>query len=150
MGDFCIFGQKWVINITKLSMQNRIFLSFRPPRPKMALLRGRNGIERVMGWLHLWFHFHIRGKSGPQMKLFIRDLDFPDLVISWCRHKVYENMDLESQDPRFNAHLGLDQNLIWTKKLKCCHPIMFVVWARFPHMKMRYLLRRAIPKPPYQ
>ena len=29
----------------------------------------------------------------------------------------YENMDLESQDPIFNANLGQDENLIWTKKL---------------------------------
>ena len=31
-------------------------------------------------------------------------------------------MDLESQYPRFNAHLGLDQNLIWTKELRCAIP----------------------------
>ena len=46
---------------------------------------------------------------------FIWDPDFPDLLDSRCCHKVYENMDLENQDPRFNANLGLDQNLIWTK-----------------------------------
>ena len=52
---------------------------------------------------------------------FIWDLDFPDLVNSRCRHKVYENMDMESQDPRFSANLGLDQNSIWTKNLRCSH-----------------------------
>ena len=31
-------------------------------------------------------------------------------------------MDLKSQDPSFNAHLGLDQNLIWTKVLRCATP----------------------------
>ena len=31
-------------------------------------------------------------------------------------------MDLESQDPRFNANLGLDQNIIRIKKLRCSHP----------------------------
>ena len=41
---------------------------------------------------------------------FIWDPDFPDLLNSRCRHKVNENMDLESQDPRFNANLGQDQN----------------------------------------
>ena len=46
---------------------------------------------------------------------FIWDPDFPDLLNSRCRHEVHQNMDLESQDPRFNANLGLDQNLIWTK-----------------------------------
>ena len=35
----------------------------------------------------------------------------------------YENMDLESQDPIFNANLGQDENLIWTKKLRCSHSI---------------------------
>ena len=30
-------------------------------------------------------------------------------------------MDLESQDPIFNANLGQDENLIWTKKLRCSH-----------------------------
>ena len=33
----------------------------------------------------------------------------------------YKNMDLESQDPIFNANLGQDENLIWTKKLRCSH-----------------------------
>ena len=46
---------------------------------------------------------------------FIWDPDFPDLLDSRCCRKVYENMDLENQDSRFNANLGLDQNLIWTK-----------------------------------
>ena len=27
----------------------------------------------------------------------------------------YENMALESQDPRFNADLDLDENMIWNK-----------------------------------
>ena len=54
---------------------------------------------------------------------FIWDLDFPDLLNGRCRHKVYENMDLESQDPRFNANLGLDQNSIWTKNLRYSHSI---------------------------
>ena len=53
---------------------------------------------------------------------FIWDPDFPNLLNSRCCHKVYENMDLESQDPRFNANLGLDENSIWTKKLRCSHP----------------------------
>ena len=44
-------------------------------------------------------------------KTFVWYLDFPDLVNSRCSHKVNENMDLESQGPRFNANLGLDQNL---------------------------------------
>ena len=35
----------------------------------------------------------------------------------------YKNMDLESQDPIFNANLGQDKNLIWTKKLRCSHSI---------------------------
>ena len=30
-------------------------------------------------------------------------------------------MDLESQDPIFNANLGQDENLMWTKKLRCSH-----------------------------
>ena len=30
---------------------------------------------------------------------FIRDPDFPDLLNSRCRHKKYENMNLEIQDP---------------------------------------------------
>ena len=29
----------------------------------------------------------------------------------------YKNMDVENQDPIFNANLGQDENLIWTKKL---------------------------------
>ena len=29
-----------------------------------------------------------------------------------------KNMDLESQDPIFNANLGQYENLIWTKKLR--------------------------------
>ena len=33
----------------------------------------------------------------------------------------YKNMDLESQDPIFNDNLGQDENLIWTKKLRCSH-----------------------------
>ena len=33
----------------------------------------------------------------------------------------YKNIDLESQDPIFNANLGQDENLIWTKKLRCSH-----------------------------
>ena len=33
----------------------------------------------------------------------------------------YKNIDLESQDPIFNANLGPDKNLIWTKKLRCSH-----------------------------
>ena len=36
----------------------------------------------------------------------------------------YKNMDLESQDPIFNANLGQDENLIWTKKLRCSHSIL--------------------------
>ena len=36
----------------------------------------------------------------------------------------YKNMDLESQDPIFNANLGQDDNLIWTKKLRCSHSII--------------------------
>ena len=32
-------------------------------------------------------------------------------------------MDLESQDPIFNAYLGQYENLIWTKKLRCSHSI---------------------------
>ena len=35
----------------------------------------------------------------------------------------YKNMDLESQDPIFNANLGQDENLIWTKKLRCSQSI---------------------------
>ena len=35
----------------------------------------------------------------------------------------YKNMDLESQDPIFNANLGQDENLIWTKKIRCSHLI---------------------------
>ena len=31
----------------------------------------------------------------------------------------YKNMDLESQDPIFNANLGQDEKLIWTKKFRC-------------------------------
>ena len=38
----------------------------------------------------------------------------------------YKNMDLESQDPIFNANLGQDENLIWTKKLRCSHTIMLL------------------------
>ena len=38
----------------------------------------------------------------------------------------YKNMDLESQDPIFNANLGQDENLIWTKKLRCSHSMMLV------------------------
>ena len=33
----------------------------------------------------------------------------------------YKNMDLESQDLIFNANLGQDENIIWTKKLRCSH-----------------------------
>ena len=53
---------------------------------------------------------------------FIWDPDFPDLLNNRCRHKVNENMDLISRVPRFNANLGLDQNFIWTEKLRCSHP----------------------------
>ena len=67
-----------------------------------------------MGWLHLWFLFHIRGKSGPRQNFYLGSWLSWFLLNSWCRHKVNENMDLESQDPRFNANLG--QILIWTKK----------------------------------
>ena len=35
----------------------------------------------------------------------------------------YKNMNLESQDPIFNANLGQDENLPWTKKLRCSHSI---------------------------
>ena len=54
---------------------------------------------------------------------FIWDPDFPDLLNSTCRHKVNGNIDLESQDPKFNANLGPGQNLIWTEKLRYSHPI---------------------------
>ena len=41
---------------------------------------------------------------------FIWDPDFPDLLNSRCRHKVYKNMDLGSKNSTFNANLGIDQN----------------------------------------
>ena len=40
-------------------------------------------------------------------------------------------MDLESQDPIFNANLGQDENLIWTKKLRCSHSIRLTGQAAF-------------------
>ena len=74
-----------------------------------------------MEWLHIYdFSSMLESNMDPD-GTFIWDLDFPDLLKGRCRHKVYENMDLESQDSRFNANLGLDQNLIWTKKLRCSH-----------------------------
>ena len=30
---------------------------------------------------------------------------------------------MESQDPRFNANLDPDKNLIWTRKFRCSQPI---------------------------
>ena len=41
----------------------------------------------------------------------------------------YKKMDLESQDLIFNANLGQDENLIWTKKLRCSHSIKLEVSA---------------------
>ena len=38
--------------------------------------------------------------------------------------QAYKNIDLESQDPIFNANLGQDENLNWTKKLRCSHSII--------------------------
>ena len=32
-----------------------------------------------------------------------------DVVTVYEKYKVYENMDLEIQDPKFNAHLGLQR-----------------------------------------
>ena len=61
---------------------------------------------------------------------FIWNPDFPDLLNSTCRHKVNGNIDLESLDPKFNANLGPDQNLIWTEKLRCSHPITVSKVAR--------------------
>ena len=53
------------------------------------------------------------------MKLLSGIVTFLIYLIVHVATKVYENMDLESQDPRFNANLGLDQNLIWTKTVRC-------------------------------
>ena len=39
----------------------------------------------------------------------------------------YKNMDLESRDPIFNANLGQDENLIWTKKPRCSHSIRLLI-----------------------
>ena len=36
----------------------------------------------------------------------------------------YKNMDLESQDPIFNANLGQDENLIWTKNSDVATPLI--------------------------
>ena len=42
-----------------------------------------------------------------------------------------KNLDLESQDPIFNANQGQDENLIWTKKLRCSHSItMFTLLSK--------------------
>ena len=38
--------------------------------------------------------------------------------------KVDKNMDLESQDPIFNANLGQDENLIWTKNSDVATPLI--------------------------
>ena len=50
-----------------------------------------------------------------------------------------KDMDLESPDPIFNANLGPDENLIWTKKLRCSHTIrheyMFILLARSALLK---------------
>ena len=35
-----------------------------------------------------------------------------------------KNMDLESQDPIFNANLGQDENLIWTKNSDVATPLI--------------------------
>ena len=56
-------------------------------------------------------------------EIFVWDPDFPDLLNSRCRHKVYENIYLESQDPRFNANPGLDKILSGPQKLRFSNPI---------------------------
>ena len=42
-------------------------------------------------------------------------------------------MDLESQDPIFNANLGQDENLIWTKKLRCSHSTRESLYERITY-----------------
>ena len=71
----------------------------------------------------IYYFYSILEANLDTDKTFVWYLDFPDLVNSRCSHKVNENMDLESQGPRFNANLGLDQNLIWTEKLRCSQSI---------------------------
>ena len=58
---------------------------------------------------------------GPD-ETFIWDLDFPDLLKSRCCHKVIKILDLESQDPIFNANLGQDEKLVWTKNSDVANP----------------------------
>ena len=54
----------------------------------------------------------------------------------------YKNMDLESQDPIFNANLGQDENLIWTKKLRCSHSINLPFTQNSSEIAHDQMLRR--------
>ena len=49
----------------------------------------------------------------------------------------YKNMDLESQDPIFNVNLGQDENIIWTKKLRCSHSITLEISKQKPATALR-------------
>ena len=53
----------------------------------------------------------------------------------------YKNMDLESQDPIFNANMGQDENLIWTKKLRCSQSITLTFFPiRDKTLKLKEML----------
>ena len=53
----------------------------------------------------------------------------------------YKNMDMESPDPIFNANLGQDENLTWTKKLRCSQSILNQVHSK----AYRWHLKAACP-----
>ena len=50
----------------------------------------------------------------------------------------YKNMDLERQDPIFNANLGQDEKLIWTKKFRCSQSMTPTFEAQHPHYQGTY------------
>ena len=56
----------------------------------------------------------------------------------------YKNMDLESQDPIFNANLGQDENLIWTIKLRGSHTIRNKITYTAPHQIIHSSQERTI------
>ena len=62
-------------------------------------------------------------------------------LIDLCRHK--ENVDLESQDPRFNANLGLVQNFSQSgqNNLRCSHSICPDLGVCFVQLTVPALVR---------
>ena len=87
-----------------------------------------NTYFKLLFLLQAWWDGYINDFSsffefnlGP-FWTFIRDLDFPDLLKSRCRHNDIKIWIWKVKIPRFNGNLGQDENLISPKKLRCSHP----------------------------